>query len=90
MAENNRKMAKKPVARSKIGRILKKPIEIYHRNCGMMVTVRDNGRRKGRAKIKNVEKHKLFQEKKKMLQEQKEEEVGNKKQKTKQKVKQSK
>ena len=90
MTRNNRKMAKKPVARCKIGRVLKKPVEIYHQNCVMMATVTEKGRRKERARIKNVEKQKRFQDKKKMLQEQKEGEVGCQKQKTKQKVNQSK
>ena len=90
MARNNRKIAKKPVARSKIGRILKKPVESYHQNCVMMATVRENGRKKERARIQNVEKQRRIKDKKKMLQEQKEGGDGSKKQKTKQKVKESK
>ena len=65
MARNKQKVVKKSVARSKSGRILKKPVEIYHQNCVMMATVRGNGRKKERARIKNVEKQRRFQAKKK-------------------------
>lgn len=87
MAHNKKKVSKKPVTRSKSGRILKKPVEMYHQNCVMMATVRENGRRKERARVKNMEKQKRFQEKQKeeMSQQQK-----GKKQKAKKKAKKTK
>ena len=89
MAGSKRNVSKKPVTRSKTGRILKKPVEMYHQNCVMMATTKENGRRKERARVKNMEKQKRFQEKQKLeiLQEQKKSELKGKKPKAKKKAK---
>ena len=61
----NRRTTKTPVAKTKSGRICKKPVEIYQQNCVMKATVKENARRKERARVQNKKKQATFKEKQK-------------------------
>ena len=47
------------------GRTIKKPKELYSQNCVIMATAKENSRKRQRARVRNIEKQKRFQGKKK-------------------------
>ena len=63
MAAKKQGSEKLNVTRS--GRTIKKPKELYSQNCVMMATAKENSRKRQRARVRNIEKQKRFQGKKK-------------------------
>ena len=61
----SKRITKKPVAKTKSGRICKKPIEIYQQDCVMKAAVMENVRRKERARVQNNKRQATFKEKQK-------------------------
>ena len=59
----NKRITKKPVAKTRSGRVCKKPMEIYQQNCVMKATVMENARRKRRARVQNKKLLDTFKEK---------------------------